>query len=64
MTDRITENAFAPSGERKSPETFCLTLNVLTALSEALSQLLDNGAYPNFFHIPTFFITDRYRMNN
>lgn len=36
ITERITAKAFAPSCERNNPETFCLTLKVLTALSEAL----------------------------
>jgi hypothetical protein len=36
ITERITAKAFAPSVDRNSPETFCLTLKVLTALSEAL----------------------------
>jgi hypothetical protein len=36
ITERITPKAFTPSVEQNSPETFCLTLKVLTALSEAL----------------------------
>ena len=36
ITERMTAKAFAPSSERNNPDTFCLTLNVRTALSEAL----------------------------
>ena len=36
ITDRMTAKALAPSSERNSPDIFCLTLNVRTALSEAL----------------------------
>jgi hypothetical protein len=36
MTERMTAKACAPSKERNKPDTFCFTLNVLTALSEAL----------------------------
>jgi hypothetical protein len=45
MTERITAKAFAPSVERNSPEIFCLTLKVLTALSDAL---LSGGIFQSY----------------
>jgi len=61
-TDRNMANISQPRSERKFPETFCLTLIFRIARSEPLSQCLDNGSYPNLFIIPTYIITDRYRM--
>lgn len=38
----------------KVPDTFCFIFSFRIPLSLALSQLLDNLAYPNFSFIPTF----------
>jgi hypothetical protein len=60
MKVTIPGNDAVSSPENRLPavRSAILPVIIFPVLSMDLSQLLDKSIYPNFFIIPTFFITD------